>query len=108
MNPDLEIFLEEAFAPVQSTSVAIGRVVVEPDYENKVPAQADTRQLCDELITLLKEQSPDPAHLHSHEGVEIAIPETYSLLAKLLRKITLHADKAEGAWVEVEPPGNWI
>ena len=108
MNPDLEIFLEDAFEPVAPTSGAIGRVVVEPDYETEHPTTANAGQLRDELISLLNEQSPDTVRLHSHEGVEIAIPERYRLLSRFLRRVTLHADKPEGAWVEVEPPGNWI
>ncbi|MBV8832555.1 MAG: hypothetical protein JO108_25420 [Acidobacteriaceae bacterium] len=108
MNPDLEDFLEDAFASVKPTSPAIGRVVVEPEYENQLPRPGDANQLRDELARLIKEQSPDPAGLSSHEGVEISIPDAYPLLSKVVRRIILHADKAEGPWVEVEPPGNWI
>jgi hypothetical protein len=108
MNPDLEDFLEDAFAPVQPTSVGIGRVVVEPDYENNLPTAGEADQLRDELSRLINDQSPDVTRLSSHEGVEVSIPDRYPLLSKILRRVILHADKAEGPWVEVEPPGNWI
>ena len=108
MNPDLETFLEDVFAPVQPTSPAVGRVVVEPDYESNAAASGDAGSLREELVTLLRAQSPEAVRLHSHEGVEVAIPQSCKLLREFVRRITLHGEKAEGAWVEVEPPGNWI
>ena len=107
MDPNLEFFLERAFEPVQPTSSEIGRVVVEPDYDRS-PVQADARPLVDELTQCLREQSPDPVALKSHEGFEVEISNKYPLLSKYVRSITLHQDRTEGPWVEIAPPGNWI
>jgi len=107
MNPEIEFFLEKAFGSVQPVSAAIGRVVVEPDYEVK-PSGRDAGHLASELVQCVREQVFDPAALSSHKGVEIQIPGSYRLLKKYVRRITLHQDKPDGAWVEVAPPGNWI
>lgn len=107
MHPELEMFLEHAFQAIQTTSPEIGRVVVEPDYEIG-PAEHDARHLASELVQCLRETPVDAAALNSREGFEFEVPGTYRLLAKYIRRITLHQDKAEGAWVEVAPPGNWI
>ncbi len=98
MNPDLEFFLEDAFDPIQPTSGAIGRVVVEPDYDID-PDEKDKAKLRDELVQCLKE--------HSGEK-EFAPPGNFATLAKYVREISLHEDKLEGSWVEVASPGNWI
>lgn len=103
MNPELDAFLNEAFQSVQPTSPGIGRVVVVPDFEATANPQ-DRDKLAEELTRLLREQPPDPA-----DGLDIQISNNYGLLAKYVRSITLHRDPpAEGAWVEVAPPGNWI
>lgn len=107
MHPELETFLEKAFRKVQPTSGEIGRVVVEPDYET-APAEHDGRHLVSELVQCVREQCVDPDVLATHEGFEIDIPGAYRLLAKYIRRITLHADKVDGPWIEVAPPGNWI
>lgn len=107
MHPELETFLEHAFQNIEPTSPDIGRVVVEPDYEIS-PAQHDAGHLASELVQCLREQSPNPAALASHQGVQVRIAGAYRLLAKYIRSITLHQDRVEGAWVEVAPPGNWI
>lgn len=107
MHPDLDFFLEHAFEAVQPTSPEIGRVVLEPDYDVS-PVEQDAAALAGELIQCIKEQSPDSGAISSREGFAIKIPEGYPLLHKYIRSITLHQDRAEGAWVEVEPPGNWI
>jgi hypothetical protein len=107
MNPEVEFFLEKALGSVQPTSPEIGRVVVEPEYEAK-PIPRDAGHLASELIQCVQEQMLDPAALSSHDGLEIQIPGSYRLLKKYIRRITLHHDKADGTWVEVAPPGNWI
>lgn len=107
MNPELEFFLENAFRSVQPTSAEIGRVVVEPDY-NINPSRHDAGHLASELVQCLREPSFDAAALSSHEGFEIAIPGSYRLLKRYIRRITLHQNKADGPWIEVAPPGNWI
>lgn len=107
MHPDLENFLEFALSSIPPTSPDIGRVVVEPDYEAE-PSESDVPALRDELLACLREQYPDKTVLASHQGFELKTPANYKLLAKYIRSITLHADKIEGAWVEVAPPGNWI
>jgi hypothetical protein len=107
MNPEIEDFLENAFASVKPTSDAIGRVVVEPDYESG-PATDDGQQLRSELVELLTGQRADTAALHSQDGFAVTIPSRYELLSKYIRRITLHADNVEGDWVEVVPPGYWI
>lgn len=108
MNPELDVFLNEAFQSVQPTSPGIGRVVVVPDFEMTANPQ-DRDKLRDELTRLLREQSPDPPELETPDGLDIQISNNYGLLAKYVRSITLHQDPpAEGAWVEVAPPGNWI
>jgi hypothetical protein len=107
MNPDIEFFLEEAFASLPPTSNAIGRVVVEPDYES-APAPGDPQQLRSEFTELLRGQNINDSALKSQDGLEIKIPNNYQLLSKYIRRITLHADSVEGDWVEVAPPGYWI
>ena len=107
MHPELETFLENAFESIQPTSDDIGRVVVEPDYDLS-PIEHDGRHLASELVQCLRAQNPEPADLASHEGFEADIPGAYRLLLKYIRRITLHRDRAEGPWVEVAPPGNWI
>lgn len=103
MNPELDVFLNEAFQSVQPTSPAIGRVVIVPDFEATANPQ-DQAKLADELTGLLREQLPDPA-----DGLDIPISNSYRLLSKYVRSITVHQDPpAEGPWVEVAPPGNWI
>lgn len=107
MNPELEFFLENALEPVSPSSPAIGRVVIEPDYDVDFDAgHADL--LRGEIIRFLQAQHPDPAALACHDGVDTAIPPGYPLLARYLRKVTFHADKMDGPWIEVAPPGNWI
>lgn len=107
MNPDLEFFLEDAFAPLKQSSSKVGRVVVEPDYDATV-APDDAQPLCQELSNLLEQQHPTETALHSHDGFEAPIGETYPLLRKYVRRIMLHSDEISGDWVEVMPPGNWI
>ena len=108
MNPELDVFLNEAFQSVQPTSSAIGRVVVTPDFEADADPQ-DQGKLADELTCLLREQSPDPAAVTADNGIDIQISNSYGLLAKYVRSITLHRDPPpQGAWVEVVPPGSWI
>ena len=107
MNPDLEFFLENAFESVQPTSHKIGRAVVEPDYDVDF-SSADAAPLAKELVECISEQTIDPAALASHEGFEFSPPANFPLLAKYIRNITLHEDGAQGPWVEVAPPGNWI
>src|SRR5581483_96363 len=107
MHPEIEIWLEQALESVRPTSDKIGRVVVEPDY-NVGLAEQDARPLAGELEQYLRKHTLDEKALASHEGFEIEIPHAYPLLAKYIRRITLHRDKADGAWVEVAPPGNWI
>lgn len=107
MNTNVEFFLEDAFASLQPTSAAIGRVVVEPDYES-APVSSDLRQVRGELVELLNGQIPEDSQLHSQNGFKVEIPSRYQLLSKYVRQITLHADTIEGDWVEVAPPGYWI
>ncbi len=98
MHPDLDDFLESAFRSVQPVSPAIGRVVVEPDYDI-APDPHDAAELADQLADCLRGQTPPG---------DVEINSKYPLLKKYLRHISLHADAVEGSWVEVEPPGNWI
>ena len=107
MNPDTEDFLNSAFQNIQPTSPEIGRVVIEPDYDAD-PSEPDASGLKNELLRCLRDEAPDAAALASHEGFELELPASYSLLKKYVRKITLHGNKLDGSWVEVAPPGNWI
>jgi len=107
MHPDLEFFLEKAFEGVAPTSPEIGRVVVEPDYDI-APEPNDAGHLAGELAQCIREAVPDEGRLAAPDGYEIDISGAYRLLRKYVRRITLHADKVEGDWVEVAPPGNWI
>jgi hypothetical protein len=107
MNPDIEDFLNAAFQNVQPTSPAIGRVVIEPDYEADV-TRSDAEGLPRELLACLQTQSPDSSALAAPEGVDVKIPAAFPLLAKYVREITLHQNKLDGSWVEVAPPGSWI
>lgn len=107
MNPDLEFFLEDAFASIKQSSKEVGRVVVEPDYDATV-TPSDAQPLCQELSRLLRQQHPTDAALHSNDGFEAAISDDYPLLRKYIRRVVLHSDDISGDWVEVMPPGNWI
>src|ERR1700751_6131647 len=100
MNPDLEFFLENALESVPRTALQIGRAVIEPDYDVQ-PDPADCVPLREEIIRLLKAQVPDPVRLASHDGQEVQIPDAYPLVRKYIRRITLHADRVEGTWIEV-------
>ena len=107
MHPDLDEFLERVFAPVQPVSKSIGRVVVEPDYETG-PDENDTQALAAELAQCIADRFNPAEPITSTEGLDVAIGREFGLLKKYLRRITLHSDTVEGAWVEVVPPGNWI
>jgi hypothetical protein len=100
MNPELESFLQQAFANLQPTSPAIGRVIVEPDY-NASYDDGDAVPLARELADLLRNSSP------SIPG-ELTIPPQYALLARYVRRVSLEKERIEKSWVEIEPPGNWI
>lgn len=104
MHPELEFFLEQALDSMEPVLPAVGRVVVEPDYDVN-PAAEDADALARELLS---RQTPDPAKLASSEGDPVTIPSASPMLRKYLRSITMHQDSAEGAWIEVAPPGNWI
>jgi hypothetical protein len=107
MDPQLEFFLEDAFASVRSTSPQVGRVVVEPDYDIS-PDEQEQNELADELIRCIQEHSPKAKELPPSEGWKLTVPSKYPVLAKYVRSITLHQAPTECPWVEVEPPGNWI
>lgn len=107
MNPDIEDFLNSAFESIQPTSSEIGRVVVEPDYDND-PSPSDAAAIRAELVEILRAPSLDASDLSSPEGFELVISDGSTLVSKYIRRITLHADKLDGSWVEVAPPGNWI
>ncbi|MBV8072280.1 MAG: hypothetical protein JO270_20425 [Acidobacteriaceae bacterium] len=107
MNPELELFLEEAFASLKQVSGQIGRVVVEPDYDAAVNAE-DASALREELVAFVNSQRPPDKDLRSHDGFETPITGQFALLKKYLRRISLHSDAINGEWVEVVPPGNWI
>jgi hypothetical protein len=107
MHPDLEDFLENAFAEIEPTSPKVGRVVVEPDYEIS-PDERDSAAIAGELKKLLTVQSPETDELSSFDGVEAKVRPEFGLLKKYLRRVTLHADAVDGPWIEVAPPGNWI
>ena len=102
MHTDIQPFLEDAFSTLTPTSNQIGRVVVEPDYE------ADAAGLSEQLKACIADQRIEAAGLASHDGLELKLAGDCSLLKKYIRRITLHADPVEGAWVEIAPPGNWI
>ena len=107
MNPDLEIYLQDAFKTVQPTSALIARVMVEPEYESQA-APADAALLREELSSLLAAFKPlDEHEMSTHEGEEVPGLERCPHLRQVVRRITLHADR-EGPWVEITPPGNWI
>ena len=107
MHPDLESFLEEALARVKPTSSQIGRVVVEPDYEAE-PDAADAKPVADQLTGCLRSQVLNMELLTSHDGQEIKVSSSETLILKYIRRITLHADQMDGDWIEIAPPGNWI
>ena len=107
MDPQLEFFLEDAFSSVRPTSPQIGRVVVEPDYDIS-PDEKERDQLVSELVDCVQEHSPNPTELASPEGLKLNVPNRYRVLAKYVRRVTLHQAPTEWPWVEVAPPGNWI
>ena len=99
MNPELEFYLQSVFDSVEPTSNAIGRVVVEPDYDVE-QRDEDRDRLRQELVAFVQEQPI--------QASEAQPPEKYPILRKYVRSISLHSDHIEGPWVEVTPPGNWI
>jgi hypothetical protein len=107
MHPELEDFLEEAFAGVKPTASGIGQVVVEPDYD-VAPEPKDAGHLVSELLQCLSEVDTSGVKDAGQKGAELEIPGAYRLLKRYIRRITLHPDKIESEWVEVAPPGNWI
>ena len=107
MYPELETFLDETFGGIEATTGAIGRVVVEPDYDTQ-PNPQEKQQLSDGLLQFIREQPPNPAAMASPQGFEVTVPKDRGLLSKYVRRITFHADRLEGPWVEIEPPGSWI
>jgi hypothetical protein len=107
MHAELEDFLENAFRSLQPTSASIGRVVVEPDYDVP-PDPSCASHIAEQLSECIRNQPLTPDLLSSRNGLEANIGPQYSLLNKYLRRITLHADRVEGPWIEVAPPGNWI
>jgi len=107
MNPDLETYLDEVFASVQPTSPDIGRVVLQPNYEDGPPS-GNAEQLRAELVQLLQAQHPGLTGLESHDGVEIVVPDQFPTLHKFIRTVTLYANRLEGSWIEIVPAGSWI
>jgi len=107
VNPSLEWFLEDIFRDIEPTSSAIGRVVLEPEYE-ATPNASDAPMLRDELIACMRQQAPGAADLASHDGAEVRMLSEFSTLSRYVRRVTLHQDRLPGSWVEITPPGNWI
>ena len=108
MNPDLEIYLQDAFKTMQPSNPAVARVMVEPEYESQA-APADAAVLRDELASLLGSfQAIDKREIDTHDGEEVPGLNRCENLRQVVRKITLHADREDGPWVEIAPPGNWI
>ncbi len=107
MHPDLDEFLERILACVQPISNSVGRVVVEPDYDTQ-PEERDASALAKQLTECIAAQAGLAEPIASPQGREVPIGAEYPLLKRYLRRIMLHSDTVEGAWVEVAPPGNWI
>ncbi len=107
MNPDIEDFLQDAFKDLKPNVQGVGRVLVEPDYESTA-ALENADQLTAEMRKLLSAQRVDLVDLKSHTGFEVDDLSKYPNLQKLVLRISLHEDAAEGPWIEVAPPGNWI
>ena len=107
MYPELEDFFEAALGGVQPVAQGIGRVVDEPEYD-VAPTEGDGPKLATELTGCIRDQRTDLLALQSPEGFEAEVSAKYALVKKYIRRITLHADTVEGAWVEGAPPGNWI
>jgi hypothetical protein len=107
MNPDLEVFLQDVFGNLERGNIPVPRVAVEPDYESG-STDVDPAKLRSELSQFLAEQQVDKKTLSSHEGIEIGVPKEYLQLSRAVRRVFLHADKEDGPWIEVIPPGNWI
>ena len=61
-----------------------------------------------ELKRVLSIQKVDLVELSRHTGFLIDNLDKFPRLQSLVLRITLHADAADGPWVEVAPPGNWI
>ncbi len=107
MDPQLEFFLEDAFRGVRPTSPAVGRVVVEPDYDTS-PNPEDRDRLASDLVRCIEGLSVNETELAAPAGFSIEIGDAYPVLAKYVRRITLHQTPPEQPWVEIAPPGNWI
>lgn len=107
MNPDIETFLQDAFKDIQPSVQGVGRVRVEPDYESDAVLEKP-EAFAAELRKAVSVQKVDLLALGSHTGFEIDDMSKFPLLQKLVLRIALHGDGAEGPWVEVAPPGNWI
>ena len=108
MNPDLEDHLQNAFKTLQPTNPAIGRVVVEPEYESEA-SPAAPEVLLSELKDLLTAfQLPEGHELPVHAGEQVSGLDKCPHLKEIVRRVSLHGDREDGPWVEVAPPGYWI
>lgn len=100
----IEAFLEDAFGTIQATSAAVGRVLVGPN-DAVTSDESDRAGLADELVRCIREETAKPIKLNSELGHEIQISDSYPLLKKYLRDITIYGDVRIGSWVQVKPSG---
>jgi hypothetical protein len=77
----------------------VGRVSVDPIL---IPDEAERTALADELLRLIRQETAKPLNLPK-QGYDIPITDTYPLLKKYLRAVTLHRDTAIGSWIQVLP-----
>lgn len=97
-------FLEEAFGSILPLFAAKCYVTVLPDYTTAA-VPADRGALIDELVRCLRDHPPDSDALRSPQGYDIKMTETYPLLKRYLRGITLRSGSRSNAWVQVLPDG---
>ena len=100
----IEAFLVDAFATIEATSTAVGRVLVGPN-DDATSDESDCAGLADELVRCIREETAKSINLNSPLGHEIQLSDSYPLLKKYLRGVTIYGDVRNESWVQVKPSG---
>src|ERR1035438_5580874 len=93
----IEAFLEDAFGSVEATSTAVGRVIVDPN-DSVISDESERAGLADELVRSIQEETAKPINVNSPQGHDIQPSDSYPLLKKYLRGITIYGVKGIGSW----------
>jgi hypothetical protein len=107
MEPEIEIWLEDALENVMPTIPGVSRVSLEPDYESGLTPDV-VPEVKTQLLELLGQVHTNSSDLVTHEGQVLTLQD-FPALRRYTRKISLHGgEKADKPWIDVTPAGNWI